>query len=80
VTRFCVICAELTVVITSGKTWVGHVAGMLNLIGEYCFGQMTEVMKISWGLRFRLENNIEFKMWERRCHTGNDSVVGSSVT
>jgi len=59
---------------------VGHVAGMMDLICEYCFGQKTKVRKTSWGVRFRLENNVEFKMWEQWCHTGNHSVLGSSVS
>jgi len=29
-TRFCIICAELTVVIKSGKTWLGYLAGMMD--------------------------------------------------
>jgi len=65
--------------VKSGKT-VGHVAGMMDLIGVYCFGWTTEVRKTSWGRRFRLENNVEFKLCEQRCHTGKDLVLGSSVT
>jgi hypothetical protein len=76
---FCIICAELTVVIKLGKTWVEHVAGVMDLICEYCFGQKTEDRKASWGVRFRLENNVEFRKWEQ-CHTGNHSVLGSSLT
>ena len=59
---------------------MGHVAGMMDLICEYCSGQKTEVRKTSWGVMFRLEINVEFKMWEHWCHTGNDSVLGLSVT
>jgi hypothetical protein len=59
---------------------MGHTAGMMDFIWEYCFGQEMEVRRMSCRVRFRLENNVEFKMWEQWCHTGNDLVLGSSVT